>query len=601
MNLGRVVAKRMIEGYRIIQARQAGEAVPIYGNFLEGKPQETSISHKRIREVQMAREKKEVSTSPLAVPTSVILEAAMSTAVEIPQLPQMKIESTEEIQKPSKPVFLTYPLIPQKPAKGEPIFAYTKIFWDNKNNRYFYELIEPPLTEKLKKIMSRTKELLEQRLDVDFSKLKKLEATKYLSEEIDEILKYFKFTLTETERKILKYYVERDFTGFGKLEPLMRDPNIEDISCDGLSIPIFIFHRNPNIGSVISNISFDDTDELDSYVVRLAQLCGKSISIAEPLLDGSLPDGSRLQATLATDIARRGSNLTIRKFTEEPLTPVHLLNYGTIDVKTLAFLWFVVDHGKSIIVSGGTASGKTSFLNVLSLFIRPEKKIISIEDTAELKLPHPHWIPSVARTPIATEGKTGEVDLFALLKESLRQRPDYIIVGEVRGREAYILFQQMATGHPSLATIHAENISKLVDRLTTPPISLPPGLIKTVDLVVFLAKMRYKGKFIRKVVEILELIDFDPKTNTPIVNQIYRWNPLDDKFEVTNKSVLLKRISELTGVNENEIKKEIEKRIAILEWMRIHNISDYRKVHEVFSTFYGDPQRLLALVEGEIR
>lgn len=525
----------------------------------------------------------------------------MSTAVEIPQLPQIKIESEEETQKPLKPVFLTYSLIPQNPVKGEPIFAYAKIFWDDKNNRYFYQLVEPTLSEKLKKIMSRTKELLEQRLDVDFSKLKKTEATKYLNEEIDEILKYFKFTLTETERKILKYYIERDFIGFGKLEPLMRDPNIEDISCDGISIPIFIFHRNSSIGSVISNISFDDSEELDSFVIRLAQLSGKSISVAEPLLDGSLPDGSRLQATLATDIARRGSNLTIRKFTEEPLTPVHLLNYGTIDVKTLAFLWYIVDHGKSIIVSGGTASGKTTFLNVLSLFIRPEKKIISIEDTAELKLPHPHWIPSVARTPIAVEGKPGEVDLFELLKESMRQRPDYIIVGEVRGKEAYILFQQMATGHPSLATIHSENISKLMDRLTTPPISLPPSLIKSVDLVVFIAKMRYKGKFTRKVVEVLEVIDFDPKTNAPIVNEIYKWNPLNDKFEVTNKSILLRRISELTGVNEDEIKKEIEKRIAVLEWMRSHNITDYKKVHQVFSTYYGDPRRLLALVEGDAR
>ncbi len=593
MNLGRIVARRMIEGYRIIQARKAEEAVPVYG-----KIQEVSITHERIREVPTVQEKKGVPAQPI-YPTSI--EAIMSTAVEIPQLPQIKIESEEDFQKPVKPVSLTYSLIPPNPTRGEQIFAYAKIFWDDKNNRYFYQLVEPTLTEKLKKLMIKTKELLEQRLDVDFSKLKKIEATRYLNEEIDEILKYFKFALTETERKILKYYIERDFIGFGKLEPLMRDPNIEDISCDGISIPIFIFHRNPSIGSVISNVSFDDPEELDSFVIRLSQLSGKSISVAEPLLDGSLPDGSRLQATLATDIARRGSNLTIRKFTEEPLTPVHLLNYGTIDVKTLAFLWYVVERGKSIIVSGGTASGKTTFLNVLSLFIRPEKKIISIEDTAELKLPHPHWVPSVARTPISVEGTTGGVDLFELLKESMRQRPDYIIVGEVRGKEAYILFQQMATGHPSLATIHSENISKLMDRLTTPPISLPPSLIKTVDLVIFIAKMRYKGKFLRKVVEILEIVDFDPKTNTPIVNQIYKWDPLNDKFEVVNKSILLKRISELTGVKEEEIKKEIERRIAILEWMRVHNISDYKKVHKVFSTYYGDPRRLLALVEGENR
>jgi len=517
---------------------------------------------------------------------------------EIPQIPKkaIKIGSLEaETEIPY--IFLTYPLIPKHPGKTEIVYAYAKILWDENNNRYVYNLVEPILTEKLKGVYAKVKEMLEQRLDIDFSKLKKIKAKEYLDEQIDDVLKYFYLVLTENEKRILKYYMNRDFTGLEVIEPLLQDPNIEDINCDGVGIPIFVFHRNPDIGSIATNISFDDTDKLDSFLIRLAQLCGKSISVSQPLLDGKLPDGSRIQSTLGTDIARRGSNFTIRKFSEEPLTPVHLIQYGTLNSEILAYLWFVVDYGRNVLVSGGTATGKTSFLNVLSLFIRPERKIVSIEDTAELRLPHAHWVPVVARTVIAAEGK-GEVDMFELLRESLRQRPDYIVVGEVRGKEAYILFQQMATGHPSLATIHAENVARLTDRLTTPPISLPAGLISTVDIVVFLARMRYKNKFIRKVIEIDEIAGFDANKNTPIINQIFKWNPRNDKFEITGKSLSLKKISELTGISEKDIKSEIERRIVVLEWMKESNILDYRDVHRIFSLYYTDPKRLLSAIQG---
>ncbi|MBI2005346.1 MAG: Flp pilus assembly complex ATPase component TadA [Candidatus Aenigmarchaeota archaeon] len=517
---------------------------------------------------------------------------------EIPQITQKKIRMhPSEDDEEMRYISLTYPLIPRSPAKNEYVFAYAQIFWDEKNNSYIYNLAEPKFTEKLKDAYKKIKEMLEQRLDIDFSKLKKIEAKDFLESQVDDVLKYFKFTLTEDEKKILKYYMDRDFTGLEIIEPMLKDPNIEDISCDGIGIPIYVFHRNPEIGSIATNVMFDNAEQLDSFIIRLAQLCGKSISVLQPLLDGTLPDGSRIQATLGTDIARRGSNFTIRKFTEEPLTPVHLMNYGTLDAAMLAYLWFVVDYGRSILVSGGTASGKTSLLNVLSLFIRPEKKIVSIEDTAELMLPHPHWVPAVARITIGEEGK-GEVDMFELLRESLRQRPDYIVVGEVRGKEAYILFQQMATGHPSLATIHAENIDRLVDRLTTPPISLPAGLISTLDIVVFLARMKYKNKFIRKVTQIVEIADFDSDKNKPITNLIYKWNPQNDKFEVSNRSISLQKISELTGIDEKEIKNEIQRRIVILEWMRENKILDYRDVHRIFSIYYTDPERLLSYVQG---
>jgi flagellar protein FlaI len=236
---------------------------------------------------------------------------------------------------------------------------------------------------------------------------------------------------------------------------------------------------------------------------------------------------------------------------------------------------------------------------VLSLFIRGEKKIVSIEDTSELKLPHSHWVPTVARTVIAGEEKVSEVDMFDLLKESLRQRPDYIIVGEVRGKEAYIMFQQIATGHPSLATIHAEDMDALVNRLTTPPISLPPGLIASLDLVVFLTTVKYREKYVRRINEILEVTDFDMENKRPTVNQVFKWNAAGDKFLVSGKSFLLKNISELSGVSEQEIKDELERRMVVLNWMKEKNITDYRDVYRILTIYYSSPQKLLSIIIGE--
>ena len=505
----------------------------------------------------------------------------------------------EEVEQ--QKISLTYPLIPKKPAKGEPIFAYAKISWDAENNRNFYQLVEPEISDKLKDLLKKIKDLLEEKLDIDFSKLKKMEAVSYIHKNVDELLEYFNFKIGEDEKKILHYYIDKDFIGLGKIEPLLSDDGIEDISCDGTGIPIFVFHRNPALDSVVTNISFDDAEELDSFIRKLSQLCGKSISVTSPLVEGSLPDGSRVQATLATDIARRGSNFTIRKFTEEPLTPTHLLIYHTLDVKILAYLWMAVDYGRNILVSGGTASGKTSLMNVLSLFIRPEKKIVSIEDTPELKLPHPHWVPTVARTVVAEEGrKMGEVDLFDLLKESLRQRPDYIVVGEVRGKEAFVLFQEMATGHPSLSTIHAENMPRLIDRLTTPPIALPAGLVQSLDVVTFLLRVRYKDRHVRRVNEVIEMVGLDNQTKTPITNLLFKWNPVNDNFEIAGKSVLLKKISEMTGLNEQQLKDELERRMFVLNWMKEKNIVNYKDVFTVLNMYYTYPERVLSSIKGEI-
>jgi flagellar protein FlaI len=506
------------------------------------------------------------------------------------------------IDEENEKVYLTYPLIPEKPEKNEPILAYVKVFWDNEAKRYVYNVFEPQINENLKQVFSKLKDLIEERLDVDFTRLKSNEAKNYIKRQLEDLIHIFNIKITETEKTILEYYIERDFLGLGKIEPLMHDPEIEDISCDGVGIPIFVFHRNPKIGSVMTNIKFEDHEELDSTLIRYAQLCGHSISVLNPLLDGVLPDGSRIQGTLSTDIAKRGSNFTIRKFSKTPYTPTHILASGTTDIKTLAFLWTAVDYGSSILLSGGTATGKTTFLNILSLFIKPEMKIVSIEDTNEIVLPHPHWVSQVARVPISSEqGKLkGEIDLFDLLRESLRQRPDYIIVGEVRGKEAYVLFQQMATGHYSLATIHAESMEKLIDRLITPPIQLPPSLIEALDIVVFLTATRYKGNFVRRVKSINEIVGFNYSENKPIFKEIIRWNSEKDKFEVANKSSILDKIRKKYGFSEKQIKEEIKRRMLVLQWFLEKNITDYKDVAKIIESYYRNPEQVIDAISGEM-
>jgi len=583
--LGRRIFNRLRRGYKIISRSEKEEKVE------KIKPEIVQIIE-RLKEPVVEKEKEEI-----------VEETEKKEGLEIPEFmfeKKVKVGGLYGTKEEEKKLSLVYPLIPSNPAKGEPIFAYVKIFWDDKSNRYVYQVIEPPLSDKLKDTIRKIRNLIEQRLDVDFSKLKRFEAEEYLHKQVEELLSYYNIKLSDTENKILHYYIIRDFIGLGKIEPIMNDEQIEDISCDGVGVPLFVFHRNPKLGSLVTNVTFDSPEELDSFVMRLAQMTGKSISILNPLLSGILPDGSRVQATLATDIARKGSNFTIRKFVSKPLTPIHLLNYNTLDLKMLAYLWMAVDFGKSILVSGGTASGKTSLLNILSLFIRPEKKIVSIEDTAELKLPHPHWIPHVARVPISAGKMPGEIDLFDLLKESLRQRPDYIIVGEVRGPEAFVLFQEMATGHPSLSTIHAENIPRLIDRLTTPPISLPPSLIEALDAIVFMTATRFRDLQVRRVTEIVEITGFDRKTNMPKLNQVFRWDPMSDKFLTVNKSFLLESIAEEKGIKKEHIIEEFERRMLVLNWLKEQNISEYQDIYNVLSIYYTDPERVISVIKGEV-
>ena len=312
---------------------------------------------------------------------------------------------------------------------------------------------------------------------IDFETIIDKETSKLL-EYIDKRFKLLAIELGidlsyESYKKIF-YYLCRDFMGFNETEPLLRDYFVEDIECNGANSSVYVVHRVYR--NMKTSLIFKDIDKLQSFVEKLAQRCGKYISYAKPILDGSLPDGSRVNATYTKDITSKGPTFTIRKFTKNPWTPTQLISFGTLSPEILAYLWILVQYKMNILITGGTSSGKTTLLNAIAFFIPPESRVVSIEDTRELNLPRDNWLPSVVRNATGV-GTTGEISLFDLLRSSFRQNPDYVIVGEVRGAEASVLFQGMASGHSSISTIHADSVDTLIKRLETPPIELSPTLL----------------------------------------------------------------------------------------------------------------------------
>jgi len=379
----------------------------------------------------------------------------------------------------------------------------------------------------------------------------------------------------------------------------MRDPNIEDISCDGSGSPIFLYHRK--YGSLKSNIQFPNEVVLSAFVTHLAQKCGKHISIAEPMLDATMPDGSRIQMTLSKEVTTKGSTFTIRRFRTDPITATDLIMYKTMSSEMVAFMWLAVENGVNALIAGGTASGKTSTLNAISLFIPREAKIVSIEETREINLPHPNWIPGVARSgfgEVIHDKLAGEIDLYDLMKAALRQRPEYILVGEIRGKEAYVLFQAMATGHTTYSTFHADSAQSLIHRLEGKPIEIPRIMLQALDVVCIQVISRIKNQRARRCKQIIEIIDIDPTTKEILTNEVFRWDSVEDKFFYSGKSYILERIRAEKGISREGMINEIKDRTTLLDWMNNNNVRDFKKVATLAARYVDNPTDVMQKIRN---
>ena len=408
--------------------------------------------------------------------------------------------------------------------------------------------------------------------------------------------------INEESKDKIYYHLFRDFLGYDRIDILMQDDSIEDISCDGSETPIFLFHRKYE--AIETNIFFDDDLELNSFLIRLCQISGKQISIYSPIVDGKLPDGSRLQATLARTVTR-GSTFTIRKFKEEPLTPIDLINYNSISIDMAAYFWMTIENGASILFCGGTASGKTTALNALLLFVPANHKIISIEDTREVNIPHKNWIAGTTRKGFSTsdQDKTGkDIDMFDLIRAALRQRPRVIIVGEVRGKEAYSLFQAMSTGHTAYATVHASDIHTLIQRLENPPIALPRALLTSLDIIVFQNAVTISKKMVRRMTSVTEIIKLDSDTNQLIFMAPYTWaGKTDDRFKAGSGSKILNKIKSQNDWTDEDLQEELNRRKTILQWMQTQDIHDYKEFGRIINDYNKKPEETLKKAEEALQ
>jgi flagellar protein FlaI len=478
-----------------------------------------------------------------------------------------------------------------------PPYAYVQIIYDHATHEYTYSVLEPLLTDPEKELLKELKVRLFETLDINTKDISKEEAGIKLRAAATDIILDFGIKLTPVQREVILYNMHKDFLGDGLIDAIMHDKYIEDISCDGVHTSLFVYHANYE--SMKTTLSYTNAEELDSFVTKLAQRSGKYISISQPILDSTMQDGSRIQMTLGQEVTAHGSTFTIRKFKDEPITPTDLIEWRTFAPLSIAYIWLCVENGKSAIFAGGTASGKTTSLNAVSLFIPPLSKIVSLEDTRELKLPHPNWIPSVTRDSFDTSGR-GEINMYELLRAAMRQRPEYILVGEVRGKECQTLFQAMSTGHTTYSTIHADSVASVVHRIENPPMDVPRNMLSALDFVCIQVQGRVGGKRIRRSKQIVEILDIDPRTNELITNEVFKWRSATDEITYSGKSYLLEEIMEAKGWSENRMREELKRRQEVLEWMRIKKIRHYKDVAKILISYHRDPEAVIEKVRKDL-
>src|SRR5512136_1056347 len=458
---------------------------------------------------------------------------------------KLRLSGLKKISKPAsakkpQPQMQAAPAQPKPVPKGlkvvekyplyEP-FSHVAIIQNPKTGEHKYILDELQLDPLERGVYNRILEIL--LAEIESPKGEIIDPRKFFAEEAKKIVDKYRISLgwlpDVSWYKIL-YHAERDLVGFGRIDPLMRDPNIEDISCDGVNRPVYIWHRQYE--SIETNLRLDSDEILDNMVVKLVHMGGKHVSSAFPIVDASLPGKHRLAVCYRREVTPFGTAFTIRKFREDPYSIIDLINIGTFSEEMAAYFWTCLENRSSIMVLGGTAAGKTTALNALACLIKPGNKIMTIEETAELNLSHENWVSLISRQSYGLGGSNvGEVALFDLVKTCMRHRPDLMIVGEVRGQEAYVLFQALATGHGGMCTMHAENIESAVKRLTQKPMDISPAYIPLMNIVmsvqrVHLVKNGAKKAF-RRVLNVWEIADFDKYITS------FKWDPVKDTHVMT--------------------------------------------------------------------
>ena len=396
-------------------------------------------------------------------------------------------------------------------------------------------------------------------------------------------------------RAKLRYYLRRDFLREAEIDPLMADPAIEDISCDGSDLPVYVYHAD--YGNVETNVQFD-AETLHSLAVKLAQRAGRHISASRPLVTTTMPDGSRLQVTMGSDVAAHGSNFTIRKFREEPFTPTELVKSGTFSVEQMAYLWLAIEHNRSVLYVGPTASGKTTTMNATTLFIPPDSKIVSIEETRELNMPHGDWVADVTRESDLGSDRP-EIGMYHLLSEALHQRPTHVLVGEIRTDPEVVrtFFQAVGTGHAGFTTFHARSARDVLRRLRHDPLSVPDELVSDLDVICVQRMTELPDGKARRNRSLTELrADGDG----PRLHEVFSYDTQTDQFTQAAGSELMLDVAEDAGWTRERLETELRERTRVLSWMVQQGETEYEQVIERLFGFARNPEPVLELLDDDI-